>query len=250
MFCPECGKMVSEQSVFCPECGTKIMETQAVSPTTQVTRKPTETEVSRRRFHFLEAFTGKVSGGLLGFAVLLFLLPWITVSCAGEKVLTVSGTDLAIGKEIQIPRAFGEPDKQNTREGKVTIAFIAGIVGALAGFLVKAKRAQRIILSVFGGIGTIVLFVLKYKIDTEIVEEGKGIIAVDYHFGFWLTLFLFFAVTVLNVVSLTNVSERVRTESISGTGFRAPPKSRFCGQCGAEVSSNDVFCSECGHALK
>jgi hypothetical protein len=101
---------------------------------------------------------GKVSSSLFGFALLLFLLPWITVSCSGQKVFTFSGTDLAIGKTIEVPQVFEAPKKESAREGNATIAFLAGIAGILAGFLVKTGRGQRIVLSICGGAGVILLF--------------------------------------------------------------------------------------------
>ncbi len=44
---------------------------------------------------------GKVSASLSGLAVLLFMVPWITVYCGEQKVFTFSGTDLVIGEVPQ-----------------------------------------------------------------------------------------------------------------------------------------------------
>ena len=35
--------------------------------------------------------------GAKGAALLLFLLPWVTVSCAGQDLVSMSGMDLATG---------------------------------------------------------------------------------------------------------------------------------------------------------
>ncbi len=83
---------------------------------------------------------GKISSGLLGLVVLLFLLPWITVSCGGQKVFTFSSTDLAIGKSVEIPQAFAPPKQENTRDVKATIAFLFGIIGVVKGFLIRTAR--------------------------------------------------------------------------------------------------------------
>jgi hypothetical protein len=196
---------------------------------------------------------GKISSSLLGLAILLFLLPWITVSCGDAEVFTFSGTDFAIGKTIEIPQAFGESKKENTREGRATIAFIVGIAGVLAGFLIKNERIQKVILGVCGGAGGIFLYLLKNKLDSldsEALAEGWGIIGIDYHFGFWMSLLLFFGVGILNILSLAGVLQKFTGESASSISYKSTPKPSFCSQCGSKVSPDDTFCSECGHSLK
>lgn len=193
---------------------------------------------------------GKVSAGLLGLALLLFLLPWITVSCSGQRVFTFSGTDLAIGKNIEVPQAFSPPEKENTREWKATIAFLVGIAGTLAGFLIKAERVKKIALTVCGISGSVFLLLLKSKLDGEIIKQGAGMVTLDYRFGFWMSILLFFAVGILNILSLAGILEKFTGGAISSTAFKGHPKPSFCSQCGAKVSPDDTFCSECGHSLK
>lgn len=193
---------------------------------------------------------GKVSSGLLGLALLLFLLPWITVSCGGQKVFTFSGTDLSIGKTIQVPQGFGPPKKENTREDNATIAFLAGITGLFAGFLIKEDRSQRIASTVCGGIGGIFLYLLKNKLDGEIVAKGSGMMGVDYQSGFWLCMLIFFGVGILNILALAGVLEKVTGSAVSGISSKSPPQPSFCSQCGAKVSPEDTFCSECGRSLR
>lgn len=193
---------------------------------------------------------GKISSGLFGLALLLFLLPWITVSCGGQKVFTFSGTDLAIGKTIQVPQAFGPPKKENTREWKATVAFLTGTVGTLAVFLMKVERVQRIVLTICGIAGGIFLFLLKSKLDEGIVRQGAGMVTIDYHFGFWLSMLLLFGVGILNALSFTGVLEKFAGGADRGITYKGPRKPSFCSQCGAKVSPDDVFCSECGHSLK
>lgn len=144
----------------------------------------------------------------MGFALILFLLPWISLSCGGQKVFTFSGTDMAIGKTIEPPQAFGKQVKQTTREWKATLALIAGIIGAIAGFAVKEARVRQIFLISSGSIGGISLFLLRNKLNTVIFKEAGGMVAIDYHFGFWAAMLLFFGVGILNVLSLKGVPDR------------------------------------------
>ncbi|MEW5804965.1 MAG: zinc ribbon domain-containing protein [bacterium] len=192
----------------------------------------------------------KVSSSIFGLAVLLFLLPWMTVSCGGEKIFTFSGTDLAIGKTVKVPQGFGTAKKENARDWRITIAFLAGIAGTLADFLIKVERVQKIVLAVCGSAGCILLYLFKAAGDREIVAQGAGMITVDYHFGFWVSMLLFFGAGIFNILALAGVLEKVTIRGVSGVTYKNSLKPSFCTQCGAKVSPDDTFCSECGHSLK
>jgi hypothetical protein len=195
---------------------------------------------------------GKISTGMMGFALILFLLPWISLSCGGQKVFTFSGTDMAIGKTLETPQAFGKQVKQTTREWKATLALIAGIIGTIAGFAAKEARVQQIVLTACSGIGGISLFLLRNKLNTDIFKEAGGMVTIDYHFGFWAAMLLFFSVSILNVLSLKGVLDKDigSVEKAISLNLKSPPQASFCGQCGAKVLQDDTFCSECGRALK
>ncbi|BAU23100.1 hypothetical protein THC_0708 [Caldimicrobium thiodismutans] len=201
----------------------------------------------------------KVSGGLLGIVLLCFFLPWITVSCNNNKIYSFSGINLVMGKKIQSPDDLFGPSKnlnkkesakeKIVREWKAIIAFLAGIAGILTCFLIKANRVQGILTAVFGFLGGIFLFLLKNKFDSEmneIITKSAGMINVEYHFGFWVSLLLFFVVGILNLLSFTNVFDRL----LPGKVFNNLPASPRCSKCGAEVSPDDKVCSKCGHSLK
>ena len=196
----------------------------------------------------------KISLSLLGLAILSFLLPWSTVSCGSQKFYTFSGIDLAIGETIKIPKGLGldleeEFKEVSTREGMATIAFIVGIAGMLAGFLIKNERARKVILSVCGGSGGILLYLLENKLSKEALIQGGGMIDINYHFGFYASMLLFFAVCIVNVLP-GDLLKKVSLKPVQSTTLKGPPKPSFCTQCGAKVSPDDMFCTNCGHSLK
>jgi hypothetical protein len=193
---------------------------------------------------------GKISTGMIGFALVLFLLPWISLSCGNQKVFTFSGTDLSLGKTIQAPQYFGPTQKQTTRELKATLALLVGIVGFIASFVVKEERVKQIALTACGSIAGILLFLLKNKVNADIFQQGGGMVSVDYHFGFWATMLLFFTVGGLNILSLTGYLDKGTSNVKNNIALKSPQQTSFCSQCGAKVLQDDTFCSECGHALK
>lgn len=193
----------------------------------------------------------KISPTIFGLALILFLLPWVNVSCSGQKVATFSGADLAIGKTVEIPQAFGPAKQEKTREGRATIALIAGIAGILFGPLGKGRRVEAIAAAVCGGIGSISLYLLKSSMDSEIAAKSYGMISVDYQFSFWLAMLFFLGAGIVNILDLSGHLERIS----AGTGSAMPisnshPRKSFCTQCGAKICSDAAFCSECGHSIK
>lgn len=53
--------------------------------------------------------TKKAIPAILGLALICFFLPFVTVSCQGQKLMTFSGIQLVTGTTIQEPQMFGPP---------------------------------------------------------------------------------------------------------------------------------------------
>ncbi len=146
----------------------------------------------------------KISPALFGLALICFLLPWVNFSCSGNTIVSVTGTDLAIGRTIAIPQGFGQkPKKAHAHEARATAAFAAGIAGLLSGLLIKEERFRAIASAVCGGVGAVALFLLKDKLDSEMVSRNMGMITVDYLFGFWAAMLLFLGACIVNIMELS-----------------------------------------------
>jgi hypothetical protein len=70
----------------------------------------------------------KVSSGLFGLAVIFFILPFITVSCGGQLVLTLNGVQLVTGTSA--PTGFpNDPDSRIDPEPLVQLTLLCALVG-------------------------------------------------------------------------------------------------------------------------
>lgn len=197
---------------------------------------------------------------IFGLALMCFFLPWITVSCSGQKIVTLSGIQLATGTTIKEPKMFegserpysyAKRSKGSSERIKgdifAIIALLASIGGIGMGFL--KDRESSIGSAVTGSIGVISLIILSIRLNNQILKEGGGLLQLDYRIGFYLTLFFFLSATVINIYSL--VSDKIPTLYLPDIfAGKKHPSVKFCSQCGAQVSPDDTFCHQCGRFLK
>lgn len=190
-----------------------------------------------------------LSPAIFGIALLCFFLPWVTASCGGQKVMTFSGFDLSIGKTISVPQGFTASKKETAREFYATIALLAVISGIAIRFLM-VEQAQRIPSAVCGVISFMLLLLLKGKLDRDIFTQGSGMMALDFHFGYWMSVILSFVAGTLNILSITGHLEKFTGTNNNNVISESPTTASFCPKCGVKVSSANTFCSECGASLK
>ena len=128
-----------------------------------------------------------------GLIIVLFLMPFINVSCSGMVNIPLSGMDLATGKTLAFKEPFGNKVQKQRIEPQpyASIALGCAVLGLLLGLV--RLRAARLLGALFGGGGAVALLVLKHQIDAEVLREGRGLITVEYQAGFWIVLLLFLA---------------------------------------------------------
>ena len=142
--------------------------------------------------------------GLKLVALLFFLLPWVTVSCADQTLISMSGVDLATGSitaHNPITGEAGHPPGSGDPDWPVLIGALL-IAGAfLLGFLLPRAQAAIVSIAALAGaaalIGYSVLIRLPARIhadsSSQIVQgmnrgEFEHLIRVGTAPGFWLTL--------------------------------------------------------------
>jgi hypothetical protein len=162
----------------------------------------------------------KIILGLFVLAIILFLLPWVSLSCAGTTMTSASGLDMITGKHYETSSAFGSPSDNEMDSQPLAIAALAVAVIGIILSLVNWKRA--FILRVGLGIaGVVLLIALKLKLDKEVTQEGQGMLQINYLFGYWMTMICFAAASVVNffkdnvMIKFQRVPDRVETDKES-----------------------------------
>jgi len=201
----------------------------------------------------------KVSAAIFAAAAFCFLLPFVTVSCGGQKVATFSGVQLAFGTEVNQPQMFGPAQKKNVdAEPLATLAGLCALLGLGLGFIESSRAALGPAVS--GVVGALFLLLVKSNMDDKIVKQGQGMLQVSYEAGFTLTLLLLIAGAALNGYGFFSQRARSAVASLPATPrppgelvgptASAPPASRgVCPHCGASTGATSKFCAGCGKPL-
>ncbi len=163
----------------------------------------------------MQSETKKFSPAVFGFALLCFFLPFVSVSCQRQKVISFTGIQLVMGTTIEQPQMFGPRQVERVDpEPLAILAFLAGLAGLGVSFLKDKKTA--LAPALIGGVGAVCLFSLKLKFDSDIQRQAAGILQVDYDIGFWLVLLMYLAAVALNVsIFVQNRKESTQMQALS-----------------------------------
>jgi hypothetical protein len=139
----------------------------------------------------------KIVLGIFVLVVIVFLLPWINVSCMGTSVVTANGFDMVTGKSNDVPGGLlTRVDNKMDPQPLAILILVSAIVGIII-TLLKWKRAPTA-QTITAILGIVFLIALKLKLDNQVTQEGQGAIKIDYLIGYWLAIVLFAAVAVMS----------------------------------------------------
>jgi uncharacterized membrane protein len=153
-------------------------------------------------------------------ALLAFLLPWVTVSCAGQTIASVSGVRLATGVvTIRNPMSGAIETHAGNADWALLVIALAIVLGLLLSFVPARRMAALLGLPL--SIGAAILAIYAVMIDipqqlaagfrdrsdggdigTSLTRSVEHAIRVDAGIGFWVTLVALAVACVLDWVVL------------------------------------------------
>lgn len=169
VYCGKCGAQNDAAWKFCGSCGAPLQRSQP-QPVAPVNPVP----INGQNASGMLARTSKgykvASPGAV-IAILCFFLPWLFVSCAGSVGTSLTGMDLAFGKQTElmagmVQRVSGEP--------LVMLALFAAVaVLVLAGFAIRRGKLHPVDgIGVIGlGVGALILLVLEGLIQSSKMQQ-------------------------------------------------------------------------------
>ena len=134
-----------------------------------------------------------------GVALLAFLLPWMTVSCSGQKLVEATGFGLTFGRVTAMGRAAQASD--GTSINFWLILALLAIAGGLVLLFLKGRETAKFVLGT--AVAAIILIIVgtwRYSKDAIVAEAAKNgqnsgadqaalaMIQVHWEIGYWLAL--------------------------------------------------------------
>lgn len=194
-------------------------------------------------------------------ALICFLLPFVEVSCNGQKVAALTGTQLLTGSQVAGNGGMFSPPKQQMKpEKSVVLAFIAGLAG-----LIISVFNQRLTTIIAGACGIVAggsLLALQQSILSGAPPQALGLIQIQYDPGYYCSVLLFFITAALlfylaffrqAVPTIAPAAPYPPTYASPPSGQSWPPpqplpaaRPRFCPSCGQSNDADARFCIKCG----
>lgn len=192
--------------------------------------------------------------------ILCFVLPFLHISCDGNKVMQLTGVQLVTGFDMKNPMT--EETSHNPSERLAVIALVALAVGAA--FCVHAGRARAIVAAFSGGAALLALLLLKSRMDAQILKEASGMpISLDYLLGFWAVCLSSLAGTILSIMRVKHeaidlaldrhnaVSRPLNSMNIPSTFTRSNDRcaTMFADKCKAPLPDPAITYSSCSESV-
>ncbi|RIE17678.1 zinc ribbon domain-containing protein [Candidatus Cryosericum septentrionale] len=202
--------------------------------------------------------------------IVMFLFPWVLVSCGGEKIMSATGFQIETGQYATVMKTNGFAASQNFQIILRTILFIVlflSVIGFFVGFapdedgdmtLAFSSSFQSLIL-VGLYIGAPIAFyneISQGSTSSSEIAAMSGFIHFEFQPAFYLTLLLSLGCTFLCFAVLRE--QDAKDAALLTTD--APPRPSlsptvdsssllFCPSCGYGNPKGSKFCLKCGTAL-
>lgn len=123
-------------------------------------------------------------------ALICFLLPFVEVSCQGQKLADLNGVQLSFGTTLQQRDPFsGQIKTQHVNREPLVLGALIGAVLATAYCFVPGPRGKKVS-AILGLLTLLLLLFAKSKISSDALREGNGVLQVNFGIGYTFTCVL------------------------------------------------------------
>jgi hypothetical protein len=142
----------------------------------------------------------RFSSLVFGITIICFFFPFVTLSCGGQRAVTFSGMQMAIGTTVDEPQVFGPPQKKPIEPNPfASLALLCAVLGATFGFTTISTLAP----AIAGGVGGLSLLLAKEHLNDQVLRQGQGVLQVNSEVGYILTVLLFLSIAAWNAYLLS-----------------------------------------------
>jgi len=157
----------------------------------------------------------KVAKVLAIVLILGIFLPYATVSCSGEKMVTVKATDLALGSDVEGEGLMGDTETYEMDVmPEVTIFCVLVILGLFIMLATKfpLDNAKLKVLAVLYGIASLLALYIPSQFQDYVAglqgdDYGMDVLDINSEFGYTLTLIISIVLIVILIMQIVKNSK-------------------------------------------
>ena len=190
MFCKNCGNNLDDNAQFCGKCGTDLKSENYDSSVPPPIVTPVSSEKKKATFT-LNCLIPKM---FVLIGIICFFFPFMSVSCAGEKV-DIFGIHMIIDNEETSSKVknYSDDEKSSLFNIFVTASGICAIIA-----LFSAKKA--------GFLSALLLIIFRlsaksyYSIGEKRLSELEDILKIEFGPALWIAIIAFIVAAVSNYI--------------------------------------------------
>lgn len=142
--------------------------------------------------------------------IFCFFMPFVSITCSGQKVMSLTGIKLITGAEYKpqgmldqkdIPEEEMELKTDLNKEQNIDaqpmalFAMIMAVAALILSFI--QQKVPALICMIASILGAAFMLLLKANLDNDIPSDAQMVIEVEYQFWYWIALLLFIVGAVL-----------------------------------------------------
>ena len=146
-----------------------------------------------------------ITSPVLFLLVLAFLtLPWLSIKCEDEKVITVTGLDMVTLEEkvVRTPAGRDTLAPEVTDAILVYVAAVIAVAGAALLFVPMNRDHKRYTRAALGGLGVLALAGFVVQMVLRVASQTEGVASVSMEYGYYLSVAAFLAAVVVQFVPM------------------------------------------------
>lgn len=142
--------------------------------------------------------------GLFLLAIIFFILPWASVSCSGNELMSASGFDLIKGSY----NVTGNLPVGTSLENEPIAIYV--LVAACVGVIVSIFKSTiwRFLRVIAGLAGVGFMIWLAVDANNKIQSQGHGMLQLNYLVGSWLTIGAFVLAVVVSLFVRDGIAKK------------------------------------------
>lgn len=141
--------------------------------------------------------------------IAVFLLPFMDLSCDGDRIVSLNGYEVSFGTEITVGSFFDGYSTERV-EGNLAVAIAFFMALAAAAVSLKSQLSGAVI----AAISFVLLLIARAEIQDAIWEEGEGLLMVSFQIGYYLSLAFLGMGCVLGVIASRQKRDQRKTGEV------------------------------------